>query len=119
MRLRLYVDEDAMSKPLIKALRSRGVDVITASDVHMDGEDDDRHLDYAASAGRTLYSFNVKDYPTLHLTFWEQGRTHAGIILGTNSRYSVGEQMRRLLRLIDAKSSDDMLNQLEYLGGWR
>lgn len=32
--------------------------------------------------------------------------------------YSIGEQMRRLLRLIAAKSAEDMQNQVEFLSAW-
>ena len=117
-RIRLYVDEDAMSRPLIRALKTNGVDVITASDVCMVSKDDDQHLEYAALLGRVLYSYNVRDYPSLNIRFWEEGRVHAGIILAANSRYDVGEQLRRLLNLIDNRSAEEMVGQIEYLGGW-
>ena len=31
-RLRLYLDEDAMDGDLVRSLRSRGIDVVTAAD---------------------------------------------------------------------------------------
>ncbi|MEM9273311.1 MAG: hypothetical protein AAGA80_10170 [Cyanobacteria bacterium P01_F01_bin.143] len=37
-----------------------------------------------------------------------------GIILGFQS-YSIGEQMRRILRIIATKSAEDMKNQVEFL----
>lgn len=47
----------------------------------------------------------------------EQGEAHAGIILG-QQYYEIGEQMRRLLRIIAVKSAEDMQNQVEFLSAW-
>jgi hypothetical protein len=33
-------------------------------------------------------------------------------------RYSVGEQMRRLLRLIDTLTAEEMRNRIEFLSAW-
>jgi hypothetical protein len=43
------------------------------------------------------------------------GQSHAGIILAAQQRYSVGEQMRRLLRLISALTAEEMRNRIEFL----
>jgi len=40
---------------------------------------------------------------------------HAGIVIVPRQRYSVGEQLRRLLQLINTKTADDMRNHLEFL----
>jgi hypothetical protein len=37
VKIRLYLDEDSMSRSLVRALRSRGVDVMTALDAGMIG----------------------------------------------------------------------------------
>ena len=47
-----------------------------------------------------------------------QGKSHAGIILARQQHYSVGEQMRRLLKLIATKSAEEMKNQVEFLSAW-
>ena len=65
-----------------------------------------------------LDSFNVRDYCRLHAEFLVQGRSHAGIILAKQQQYSVGEQMRRLLKLIATKPAEQMTNELEFLGNW-
>ncbi|WP_333420817.1 hypothetical protein [Microcoleus sp. F4-D5] len=41
---------------------------------------------------------------------------HTGIILAQQQRYSVGAQLRGLLNLIAAKSAEEMIDALEYLG---
>jgi hypothetical protein len=46
------------------------------------------------------------------------GQSHAGIILAAQQRYSVGEQMRRLLRLISSLTAEEMRNRIEFLSAW-
>ena len=50
--------------------------------------------------------------------FLTVGESHGGIILAPQQQYSIGEQLRRLLKLIAAKSSEDMSNQVEFLSKW-
>ena len=75
--IRLYFDEDSMRRSLVRALRARGVDVITALDAGMIERDDAEHLDYAAEQGRVLCSFNVGDFYRLHSDYLAQGKPHA------------------------------------------
>ncbi len=79
---------------------------------------DEEHLGYATTQRRVLYSFNCRDFYRLHTAFLTQGKSHAGIILGRQQQYSVGEQVRRLLKLITTKTAEDMKNQVEFLGSW-
>jgi Domain of unknown function (DUF5615) len=119
MKIRLYLDEDVMAGGLIPALRTRGVDIITVRDTHLEGATDEHQLDYATEHGCVLYSFNIKHYMALHTAFLEQGKSHKGIILAEQSRrYSVGEQTRRLLRLIAEKSAEEMQDQVVFLSNW-
>ncbi len=118
MTVRLYVDEDALDNDLVSALRMRGVDVITAREAGMIEQKDEVHLEYATRQGRVLLSFNVGDFYRLHTGFLREGKSHTGIILARQQRYSVGEQMRRLLKLIATKSAEEMSNQVEYLSAW-
>ena len=79
--IRLYLDEDSMRRSLVRALRVRGVDLITALDAGMIERKDVEHLDYATEQGRVLCSFNVGDFYRLHTDYVAQGKPHAGIIL--------------------------------------
>ncbi|MEW6127399.1 MAG: DUF5615 family PIN-like protein [Acidobacteriota bacterium] len=115
MRIKLYIDEDAMSHALVQGLRARGLDVITVFDAGMVGESDESQLEYATAQGRTLYTFNVGDFCRLHESYLSQGREHGGIIVVYRQRYSVGEQLKRLLSLVDRKTADEMRNHLEFL----
>jgi hypothetical protein len=114
----LYLDEDCQNRDLVRALRARAVDVMTALDVGMIHRDDEDHLEYATDKSRVLYSFNIGDFCRLHSDWLAKGRSHAGIILGPQQTYSVGEQMRRLLTLIARKSAEDMKDNVEFLSHW-
>ena len=118
MTIRLYVDEDSMSRALVRALRARNVDVTTALDENMIEQPDAAHLDFATTQGRALFSFNVADFYRLHTTYLAQGKSHSGIIVSLQQTYSVGEQMRRLLRIIATTSAEQMCNSIEFLGHW-
>lgn len=118
MKIRLYFDEDSMQRSLVRALRARGVDVITALEARMIERGDAEHLDYATQQGRVLCSFNVGDFYRLHTDYVAHDKPHAGIILMRQQHYLVGEQMRRLLKLIASKSAEDMKNWIEFLAAW-
>ena len=46
------------------------------------------------------------------------GMHHAGIILAQQQRYNIGEQMRRLLKLVGTKSAEKMRDHIEFLSAW-
>ena len=74
MTIRLYVDEDAQDRDLVRSLLARGVDVVTASDAGMIERPDEEHLDYATASGRVLFSFNVSDFYRLHTEYVARGK---------------------------------------------
>ena len=108
-----------MDRDLTQALRARNVNVITALEADMIARDDRLHLEYATGQGRALYSFNRGDYFRLHTQYLSQGESHAGIILSRQQDYSVGEQMRRLLKLLASVSAENMRDRIEFLSAWR
>jgi hypothetical protein len=65
-----------------------------------------------------LFSFNIADLQRLHTQYLSEGKTHSGIILAAQQRYSVGERIRRVQKLIAAKSAEEMNNRLEFLSNW-
>lgn len=111
----LYLDEDTIKAGLVKALRNANLDVITVADIGKLGDPDESQLMWATHEKRVIYSFNIKDFCLLHRNFIIESRCHAGIIVVAQQRYSIGEQLRGLLRLIATKSSEDMINQLVFL----
>jgi hypothetical protein len=117
-RVRLYIDEDAMDGDLVRGLRSRGIDLVTANEVSMIRQEDETHLREATSHGRVLYSFNIRDFHEIHTNWAALGQEHAGIVLAQQKRYSTGEQIRKLLRLIGTLAAEEMRNREEFLGQW-
>jgi Domain of unknown function (DUF5615) len=112
------MDEDILRRALVLALRNSGVDVMTTSEANNLSSPDEEQLTWATEQGRVIYTFNSRDFCHLHGTFLEQNRVHAGIIVAPRQSYSVGEQLRGLMRLISTKSAEEMINQLEFLGAY-
>jgi predicted nuclease of predicted toxin-antitoxin system len=117
MAIRIYLDEDTMSRSLINALRARGVDVTAGSDVGMRSRSDAENLAYASAEGLVLFSFNTNHYMALHTSLLEQGQSHAGLIL-SGQHYKVGEMMRRILRIVAHLSAEEMKDRVEFLSSW-
>jgi uncharacterized protein with PIN domain len=117
-QIRLYMDEDAMDQQLVQALRARGVDVITVGEIETTGTSDEEQLILATAQGRVLYTFNVGDFCRLHTIYMAEERSHAGIVIGTQQQYSVGQQLRAILKLIATVSAEEMTSQLVYLSAY-
>ena len=118
MTFPLYLDEDGMDRDLVRALRAHQVDVITALEAGMLNRDDADHLAIASTQGRALFSYNASDYYRIHTELLTAGESHAGLILAPQQRYSIGEQVRRLLALISARTPEEMRDQAEFLSSW-
>jgi hypothetical protein len=117
-QIKIYIDEDAMDSDLVAALRSRGVTAVTALDAGLTEKPDEEQLAFATERGCVLYTFNVSDFYRLHTQWVGAGREHAGMILAPQQRFSVGEQMRRLLHLRATATTASMRNHVEFLSDW-
>jgi hypothetical protein len=107
-----------MNHFLVAALRTHGVDVLTALEASLISEPDERHLEFTTSQGRTLFSQNIGDFYRLHCELLKSGKSHAGIILCKQRQFPVGEQMRRIVKPMFALSANDMVDRIEFLGAW-
>jgi hypothetical protein len=65
-RIRFYVDEDAMRRAFVTAMRDAKLDVVTVAEANRFGCSDAEQLAWATQQGRVLYSFNVRDFCWLH-----------------------------------------------------
>lgn len=79
-RFSLYLDEH-IQKALMEALKARGVDVLTTQEASNVGLDDTNQLVFASQKGRTLFSYNKRDFAKLHYEWMAPKRPHFGIIL--------------------------------------
>ena len=115
--IRFYCDEDSQNRALLKALRSRGVEVTGAGEAGLLGQTDEAQLSWANEQGRVLFTHNVRDFCRLHGQFLREGKPHAGIVVAEQGP-SVGERLRRLLKLNDARTAEEMRDCLEFLSNW-
>ena len=90
--------------------------MITVLDAGLVEKSDDEQLAFAAEHGCVPYTFNVSDFYRLHTEWVVAGREHAIMILAPQQRFSVGEQLRRILRLRATTTRVSMLNRVEFLG---
>ena len=114
-RLKIYTDED-IANAVAKALRRRGFEASTTPEHGNFELTDEQQLKFAASIGAAILTHNVKDFPRIHYGFMEKGLSHKGIIVA--KQVSIGEVVRRLLRLAAELTAEDMENRLEYLSNW-
>ena len=107
-----------MDSDLILALRSRRIPVTTPLDAGLVGKSDHAQLAFSAEQGLVLYTYNISDFCQLHADWAAAGREHSGIVLVQQQRYSIGEQLRGILRLCASNTAASMTNRAEFLSGW-
>lgn len=117
--IKIHLDEDTDGHALLNALRHRGLDVTSSRERGLLEFSDEEQLNWSTQQGRVIYTYNAADFCRLHSALLAQGRSHAGIIIGDQQTVSVGEEMRRLLRLAEARTDESMASNLEFLNNWR
>jgi len=116
--LRLHLDEDADAHALINALRQRGLDVSSSRELGHLRWSDEQQLMWASEQQRTIYTYNASDFCRLHAETLRLGSHHAGLVIGDQQALSIGEEMRRLLKICEARSAEDMRDRVEFLSNW-
>ncbi len=101
----LYTDADVHGG-LAAQIRRRGFDAISAYEADNASLDDPDQLEYAASQRRTILTCNAKDFVPLLEEWWQAGRKHYGVI--ASAQVPIGEMLRRVLRMLNTVSADDM-----------
>ncbi|MQA00829.1 MAG: hypothetical protein GEU80_16155 [Dehalococcoidia bacterium] len=115
--IRLYLDED-LSTPLLLGLRARSIDVLSAVEANQLGRSDAEQLAFAAAQGRAICTGNRSDYARLHSEYLAASREHAGIVIASRYRSSVGNQVRALTRLDASLTEEDLRDQIVFLKAW-
>lgn len=114
--IRLYLDED-VHRGVAAALRMRGFDAVSAHDQRRWGLPDAEQLAHAAASERALFTFNTADFLRLQRAWLENGRPHWGVIV--SEQLPVGKVVRRLLRLLNRVTADELRDQLYWLQSWK
>lgn len=92
--VRLYLDE-CIQTQAAEALRSVGIDTITAHEENLLGVDDEVQLEFATSQERVIVTYNINgDFVRLHAEWLAVGRPHWGIVLAPPSKYT---DLRRIV----------------------
>jgi hypothetical protein len=113
----MYADEDSLQITLVKALRENRVDVRTAIEEQTLEHIDEMQVAHAHDLGRVIFTSNICDFCRIHVHFIKENRPHAGILI-IKQGVSVGERLRRILKMQESLSSIDMKDRLEYLSNW-
>lgn len=108
-QVRYYLDENVQIA-IAEQLSRRGIDVVTARDLNLLGEEDINHLERAAELGRVLCTHDT-DYIRLAST----GIQHAGIVLGQQDRHDIGAWVTFLTRIHNQRTPDSMRNAVDYV----
>jgi hypothetical protein len=114
--VKFYFDEDATQHRLTAALRSRAIDVANSLESGMNACDDEAQLIFASTNSRVLVSSNARDFAALHQEWQIRGQAHSGILLIPQQRFSTGEIVRRILRLVSSRI--DITNGIYYLSNF-
>ena len=117
-RFAIYLDDDSQDASLIRALRRTTLAVAVCREEGMNGANDAAQLQFAIEHNFVLYTANVRDFELLHRALLRSGGTHPGIIYHPRHRFSVGEQAKRILRLWESLTAEDMANRTESLSQW-
>ncbi|MGE0823988.1 MAG: DUF5615 family PIN-like protein [Candidatus Binatia bacterium] len=111
----LYTDEDVTST-LAPALRRRGYVAQSTMEAGNAELSDDAQLAYATERGMAILTYNIQDFVPLAQTWFLSGREHARISLSEQfSQDQFGELLRRILRLLNRWTADELRNQIVFL----
>lgn len=112
----LHLDADASSKSLHDALLARGHDVTrTPSDWMPRDAGDERQLLGATAHGRSIFTFNARDFILLAQRF----PRHGGIVLAAQSRWTLSGLTAALGRLLAETEADEWPGAVRWLNDWQ
>ena len=114
---KLHLNEN-LSPRLASELRKYGFDVVATQEIEgLLSSSDAVQLNYAASQQRAILTFNIGDFSILHEQYMLEGKEHWGIIL--SNQEPIGELLRRILRLLNSASADELKNQVRWLNEFK
>jgi predicted nuclease of predicted toxin-antitoxin system len=109
---KLLLDEQIW-KYLAKLLREQGFDVIHVNEVDLDATPDEKIMAYAVDEHRAVVTFNIKDFVPLSVQYYEDGKEHYGVVV--SKELSRGELQKRVAKLLESVTADELMNSVRYL----
>jgi Domain of unknown function (DUF5615) len=113
---KLHLNEH-LSPRLAQQLRRHGFDVTSTQESELLSKSDRDQLEYCCMQKRAILTFNIDDFTLLHEEFIAAEKEHWGIILST--REPIGVLLRRLLRLLNSLTADELKNQIQWLNEFK
>ena len=98
---------------IAELLRPHGFNVLTTRGAHNLGQSDSVQLQFAITQQRAILTHNRRDFEALHRSALAEQQAYAGIIIA-NRRASDADLARRVMKLLNLLSSEEMKNQLLY-----
>ena len=108
----LYLDED-VSVLVAELIRARGFVALTTQEAGHRQNSDVEQLAFATRERKTLVTHNRIDFESLAKQYYEAGQNHSGIIIAV--RRPPYELARRLLRILNHVTSEEMQNHIHYI----
>lgn len=114
--IRFYLDEDV--RPLLAdILQERGYDAISAVRLGRIGITDEDHFAFAASQGRAVLTFNIRDFVPIAKTWIRNDKCFTGLVV--SEQMPLGELLRRTLRLLSQREEKEINNTIVWLSDYR
>ncbi len=112
----LYADADVDGR-LAGQIRMNGYDAVSAYEAGNGELEDWEQFDYAISRGRALLTHNARHFEPLLKEYFSYGKEHSGLII--SEKLPLGELLRRVLRMLNSVSADEMKNSFRNLGEFK
>lgn len=113
---KLLLDEHIWAY-LANILCEQGFDVIHVCEVGLDATPDNEILQYAVSKHRAVLTFNIKDYIPLAIQYFEDGKEHYGVVV--SDEILQGELQKRVTKLLQSISADELMNTIRFLQDYK
>jgi uncharacterized protein with PIN domain len=107
--IRFYMDEN-MDNDIAKALRGRGIDVLTTAEANRIGSTDTDQVTFARNENRVLVTQD-EDFLILD----SQQINHAGIAYYKQRTRTIKEVVRGLILIYEVLTPEEMVNHVEFL----
>lgn len=113
MSLPLYADVHVDGR-VIRALRSRGVDILRAQDDGSSRFDDPQLLDRSAELQRVVVTYD-DDFLKEAVRRQQTGGRFAGLVFGSPARLNLGDLVDQLQVVAECLSSEEIADRIVYV----
>ena len=98
---------------LAALLREQGFDVYHVAEMGLDHTPDPEIFQEAVKKHRAVVTFNTKHFIPLAHQYAAEGKVHYGIVV--SNEIPQGELKRRVTKLLESVSAEEMMNMVRYL----